>query len=472
MSTTFQRLPDHTDLDELSLPELERFVSGHAALVASETAEYLRLLAAFDRREGWRGDGVRSCAHWLNWKVGTNLRTAHEQLRVGRCLDGLPLTAAAFREGRLTYSRVRAITRVASPTNEAGLVERALVCTGAQLEQIVRAYEQMRRLDDDTPPPAPECRLRQPSDDQCVLTVKASPADIELIWRAIHAAMTFDEERPVDERRADALVAIADSYLANGPVDRSGADRTHIVIHEHHASDPATAPSPSVPRNADDASVQRDADNERVPRNTESTDITDGPTPDGMVSAHLDEDSVPRNAASTADPLVRAHLDDGTPLTRAEHDRLTSDAATIEITNGPDGEPTIGRKSSGISARLRRQLNERDNNRCQWPGCSARHHLHAHHVIHRAHGGPTILSNLVLLCGHHHRILHQAGYHLRRTHGEWQAVRPDGTIVDPRPIIVSVPRNTRHPNTPPPHRPITRWTGEPLDTTQLNPLDD
>ena len=115
MSTTFQRLPDHTDLDELPLPELESFVTGHAALVASETAEYLRLLAAFDRREGWRGDGVRSCAHWLNWKVGTNLRTAHEQLRVGRCLDGLPLTAAAFREGRLTYSRVRAITRVASP---------------------------------------------------------------------------------------------------------------------------------------------------------------------------------------------------------------------------------------------------------------------------------------------------------------------------------------------------------------------
>ncbi len=438
MSTTFQRLPDHTDLDELPLPELESFVTGHAALVASETAEYLRLLSAFDRREGWRGDGVRSCAHWLSWKVGTNLRTAHEQLRVGRALAELPLTTAAFREGRLTYSRVRAITRVASPTNEAGLVERAMVCTGAQLEQIVRAYEQMRQLDDDTPPPAPECRLRQLSDDRSVLTVKGSPADIELIWRAIHAAMTYDEERPVDERRADALVAIADSYLADGPVDRSGADRTPVVVHEHRTT-------------TDCPGAFGDAEGQKRRRS---------------------RSDVPRNAGKTPGPLTRAHLDDGTPLTRTEHDRLTSDAATIEVNIGPDGEPTIGRKSSGISAGLRRQLNERDANRCQWPGCSARHHLHAHHVIHRSHGGPTVLSNLVLLCGHHHRVLHHAGYELRRTRGEWEAIRPDGSAVDPRPIVVSVPRNALEPATPSPFKVVARWLGEPLDPTQLNPLDD
>ena len=449
MSTTFERLPEHADLDELPLPDLESFVTGHAALVASETASYLRLLSAFDRREGWRGDGVRSCAHWLNWKVGTSLRTAHEQLRVGRALDALPLTWAAFSDGRLSYSRVRAITRVASPTNEAGLVERAMVCTGAQLEQIVRAYEQMRRLDDETPPPVPECRLRQPSDDQSVLTLKGSPADIELIWRAIHAAMVFDEERPVDERRADALVAVADSYLAGGPVDRSGSDRTHVVVHEHRVAGDGPRSGEDL-RSGDAEGHERRYSGSDVPRNADS-----GSTEPGVPSTR-----------------THAHLDDGTPLSRAEYERLTSDAATTLVTLDDGDAPTVGRKSSGISAGLRRQLAERDQGRCQWPGCSARHHLHAHHVVHRSHGGPTILSNLVLLCGHHHRVLHQAGYRLRRVRDEWQAVRPDGTVVDPRPIVVGVPRNALDPVTPDPEAIRSRWGGEVLDPTQLNPLDD
>lgn len=143
MGTTFERLPTDSDLDELPLPDLEACVTSHAALVASETASYLHLISAFDRRDGWRADGIRSCAHWLNWKVGTSMRTAHEQLRVGRCLEELPLTSAEFSAGRLSYSRVRAVTRVATAGNEQELIDRAMASTAAQLERIVRAYERI-----------------------------------------------------------------------------------------------------------------------------------------------------------------------------------------------------------------------------------------------------------------------------------------------------------------------------------------
>lgn len=265
-----------------------------------------------------------------------------------------------------------------------------------------------RPSDDDTTPP-PECTRRQPQDDQEVITVKASPSDIELIWTAIHEAMTADTERPTDERRADALVAIADAYLASRPADRSGADRTQVIVHEH-----------------------RD----------ENGSITD------------------------------AHLDDGTPISEAERRRISCDAATLTVTIGHRDEPEVGRRSSGVSAGLRRRLAERDDNQCQWPGCGGQHHLHAHHVVHRADGGATVLDNLALLCGHHHRVLHQAGYELRRGENRWQAIRPDGSEVDHRPVVITIPDAARRTAVPHPETIKSNWDGSDLDLAQLEPLND
>lgn len=60
--------------------------------------------------------------------------------------------------------------------------------------------------------------------------------------------------------------------------------------------------------------------------------------------------------------------------------------------------------------RLRRALEARDEGTCCWPGCENRRHLDAHHRTHWAHGGETSLDNLVLLCWHHHRLVHEGGY--------------------------------------------------------------
>ena len=93
----------------------------------------MTLIGEFDRREAWGGPGMLSCAHWLSWRVGMGLKAAHERVRVARALRGLPLVAATFSEGRLSWTQVRAITRVAAAEDEATWVELATNATGAQL---------------------------------------------------------------------------------------------------------------------------------------------------------------------------------------------------------------------------------------------------------------------------------------------------------------------------------------------------
>jgi hypothetical protein len=97
------------------LAELESELLGLAGHIAAAQSRFLVLLAEFDDRGGWAGPGLRSCAHWLSWRAGMSLRTATEQVRVAHALTHLPLVAAAFAAGTVSYSKVRAITRVAVP---------------------------------------------------------------------------------------------------------------------------------------------------------------------------------------------------------------------------------------------------------------------------------------------------------------------------------------------------------------------
>ncbi|WP_205015833.1 DUF222 domain-containing protein [Pseudonocardia sp. EV170527-09] len=101
-----------TPAGELSLPDLESELLGLAGHIAAAECRFLRLLAEFDDRGGWCGVGVRSCAHWLTWRAGMSLRTATEHLRVAHALTRLPRITEAFAAGRISYSKVRAITRL------------------------------------------------------------------------------------------------------------------------------------------------------------------------------------------------------------------------------------------------------------------------------------------------------------------------------------------------------------------------
>ena len=130
---------------ERSLSDLAREITEGAVRLAAATAAWLRLVAEFDRRGGWGGVGIMSCAHWLAWQCGMSPGAAREHVRVARALGGLPLIAEAFAEGRLSYSKVRALTRIAEPDTEQSLLQVANEMTASQTERLVRSWRRAEK---------------------------------------------------------------------------------------------------------------------------------------------------------------------------------------------------------------------------------------------------------------------------------------------------------------------------------------
>jgi hypothetical protein len=136
-----------TNPEEASLAELAAAITSGAVRLAAATASWLRLVAEFDERGGWQGVGIHSCAHWLAWQCGLGPGAAREHVRVARTMCGLPRIEAAFAAGRLSYSKVRALTRIAEPDSEEALLEFAASATASQTERFCR---QWRRTEDET----------------------------------------------------------------------------------------------------------------------------------------------------------------------------------------------------------------------------------------------------------------------------------------------------------------------------------
>src|SRR4051794_35072948 len=109
--------------DAAPLERLEREITQLASHIHAATCRWLGMVAAFDRREGWAQWGCRSCAHWISWRCSVAPVAAREHVRVARRLEELPLIRAAFAEGRLSYSKVRALTRVENLAREGELLD-------------------------------------------------------------------------------------------------------------------------------------------------------------------------------------------------------------------------------------------------------------------------------------------------------------------------------------------------------------
>ncbi len=124
---------------------LEAEICTLAGHIAAATCRFLLLVAEFDRRGGWRTWECLSAAHWLSWKCGISRRTAQDHVRVGRALEELPVMTAAFGTGQLSYSKVRAMTRVATPKSESDLVDVAMHGTAAHVDRIVAGFCTARR---------------------------------------------------------------------------------------------------------------------------------------------------------------------------------------------------------------------------------------------------------------------------------------------------------------------------------------
>jgi 5-methylcytosine-specific restriction endonuclease McrA len=135
----------------------------------------------------------------------------------------------------------------------------------------------------------------------------------------------------------------------------------------------------------------------------------------------------------------RSEFEDGPALSAETVRRLGCDASVVRIIER-DGHPlSVGRRKRTIPAALRRALRSRDGGRCCFPGCTHLRFLHAHHIRHWAHGGLTSLDNLVQLCSHHHRLVHEGGFAVERAgpHGV-RFRRPDGRPIAEQPRAAPV----------------------------------
>ncbi|HEU4728432.1 MAG TPA: DUF222 domain-containing protein [Kofleriaceae bacterium] len=168
-------------------------IAEQAAHLDAATHRLLADLRQFDALGGWHLQGARTCAHWLAWRVGWDLVTARERVRVARKLGECPATDDALRRGELSYSKVRAILRVATPANEALLLECARLSTASQLETLSRKYARVQAHDDDASPRDDEQRRYVRRCDTCDGMVRIEavlhPEEAELVWAMLdHAA--------------------------------------------------------------------------------------------------------------------------------------------------------------------------------------------------------------------------------------------------------------------------------------------
>ena len=234
--------------------ELDRLGDQIAELSAhldAATARLLGLIREFDARGGWN-TGFRSCAAWLSWRVGLDIGAARERVRVARALATLPLFAHALGSGELSYAKVRALTRVATPETEARLLAVGRAGTAAHVERIVRGWRRVGRQAE-----AREAARRhagralhvyQDEDGMVMVRGRLEPEVGELLVQALAAARETlyqrardaERTRPADppgdlstmaQRQADALGLLAETALHRGLDPGAPGDRYQVVVH-------------------------------------------------------------------------------------------------------------------------------------------------------------------------------------------------------------------------------------------------
>ncbi len=403
--------------DDLPLEELERRITGAAVRLAAATAQWLALIAQFDRREGWGGHGLRSCAHWLAWQCGLSPGAAREHVRVARALTGLPGIRDAFAAGRLSYSKVRALTRVAEPDTEAALLDLAHEATAAQVERVVRAWRRSDAVDAGTV--RDRRRFEHWWDDDGMLHVRMCLDADE--GAAFLAGVDSLAER--DARRERAAARREAAGPAADPEPGGSADEMADEVADEVADDVARARERSTARRC--AAVAR------LAAAAPEADRRAGDPPRREVVVHVDSAVIADDAAAG-----RAYVEGGPALHGSQVRRMLCEATVVTVLSRGREPLAVGRARRLATRAQRRALVRRDGG-CARPGCPETRveRLHAHHLLPWSHGGGTDLGNLVLLCDADHGLAHDLGLAMTRQDGALVAVTPDGRRVWGRPDV-------------------------------------
>jgi Domain of unknown function (DUF222)/HNH endonuclease len=328
------------------------------------------------------------------WRVGFSPTAAREHVRAARALGTLPLLAQALARGELSYAKVRALTRVATPETEERLLAVGRAGTAEHVERIVRGWRRVDRQAEAREAArqhAGRALYVYPDSDGTVivrgrltpeagaLLVQALAAARETLYQQARGKKPEADPPTMVQQQADALVVLAETALHHGIDPGAPGERYQVVVHV-------------------DAEVLADADQ-----------------PGQSV------------------------LEDCARVPAGTSQRLACDASRVMMRHDRDGRLLeIGARTRTIPPALRRALHHRDRG-CRFPGCGVRFGQ-GHHIRHWAHGGPTTLSNLALLCRRHHRTVHEEGYQLdRQSDGELRFRRPDGRLLPEVPSPPEVP---------------------------------
>ncbi len=213
--------------------ELDRLGDEIAELSAhleAATARLLDLIREFDARGGWSA-GFRSCADWLSWRIGLDLGAAREKVRVARALATLPALAEALARGELSYAKVRALTRIATPETEARLLAVGRSGTAAHVEQIVRAWRRIDRKaearDTARQHASRALHVHQDEDGTVVLSGRLEPEVGALFMRALAAARETLYQRSRSDEAATQLADPAADRPSHGPAASGRAGLAH-----------------------------------------------------------------------------------------------------------------------------------------------------------------------------------------------------------------------------------------------------
>ncbi|HEY5623333.1 MAG TPA: DUF222 domain-containing protein [Gammaproteobacteria bacterium] len=444
------------------LQPLENQITELWGHINAATYRFLVLVAEYDAAVGWGIHGCADCAQWLNWQCGIGKVAAREKVRVARALGALPQISASFEKGEVSYSKVRAMTRIATPENEPILLNIARHGTAAHVERIVRQYRYVERMED--------ARLANEThkhryfhfrhdDDGSVLIEARLPAEVgAMLKKAIEAAeevLYRTEREAVEDVSAESRDPKA-VVIASDATDPVSAETRDASADEQPAN-------PVSARRADALGLLAERFLSTETENSGSSDRF-------LVTVHINRAELTDDAETTTGP--------GPSLPVATARRLGCDGPLVGIVEDDEGNPlNVGRRTRAIPPSMKRALASRDGG-CRFPSCNRSRFTEGHHIHHWADGGETRLSNLITLCRFHHRLLHEGGFGLRVTDDSlFVFSRPDGSrIADAgcfRGNSARAPQrghqltdlNAREGLKIDAHTIRSRWTGETMDSS-------
>jgi HNH endonuclease len=428
---------------------------------------------------------MNSCAQWLSWKCQMSSGTAREHVRVARALRVLPVIRGEFGAGRLSYAKVRALTRIATPETEADLAELAGPMTGNQLERFARAHRQVSSADDQSARIRRRLAWRFEDDGSMSGTFRLPPLEGAVLLKALRAAAAdlqhpdaagqeppdgtdqedpdmaqepdVSTETPAAEQApgadipaagppqpptsaslADALVVIAEAFVAGKIASADDPEVYQVIVHV--GTDAITTPTPAPAGPAAGAG-----------------DVSAETSAAGAAPA--------RPPGHPADP-GRCHVEDGPAISVTTAQMIACASSWSWMLHDSAGKLLdLGRRRRRPNAALRRAARERDKCRCRFPGCESRR-VDLHHIQYWSHGGRTKLDNLVSLCKRHHMLVHDRGYLIAVARdGTFAFYRPDGTAIPASPGLPSADGRIEdgHDADITPETIIPPWYGERLD---------